>query len=100
MSGQKKYFLQDTRDMVGNCMLFWRKGSRGYTTRIEEAELFTVEEALSHRKTDRPWPEDLIRGIARLTVDHQHLPDVHYQRTPEALERLAQKYAKPPEDCL
>ena len=72
---EEKYFLQDTRTIVGNCLVFWRKESKGYTTNLDDAELFTIEEALSHRSTDRPWPESLMRSLARPMVDHQLLPD-------------------------
>lgn len=34
------YYLQDSRGYVGNDLLFWAKGSAGYTTNLEEAELF------------------------------------------------------------
>ena len=70
----KLYFLQDTRTMVGNCMVFWRKNCRGYTTNLEDAQTFTIEEALSHRSTDRPWPVDLMLELAKPRVDHQDLP--------------------------
>lgn len=70
---ERKYYLQDSRSVVGNFLLFWKKDHRGYTTDIDEAHEFTLEEALSHRPTDVPWPVDEMRAIAKLRVDHQEL---------------------------
>lgn len=78
---EEKYFLQDSRQVVGNDLLFWRQGRAGYTTNIDEAHVFTLEEALSHRKTDVPWPVEYIRSISRPAVDHQRLAyEYHAQR--------------------
>lgn len=74
MRKEEMYFIQDTRTMVGNCMLFWAKESKGYTTNIDEAGLYTLEEAISKRNTDRPWPASLIRKLAKPRVDFQDLP--------------------------
>lgn len=68
-----KYYLQDSRQVVGNYLLFWRKGRAGYTTDIDEAMEFTLEEALDERNTDVPWPVKEMRQIAKLRVDHQNL---------------------------
>lgn len=85
----QRYFLQDTRTMVGNCMVFWRKGSRGYTTNLDDAETFTIEEALSHRETDRPWSVDLMYELAKPRVDHQDLP--RPEQLPKELRELTKE---------
>jgi hypothetical protein len=69
----QKYYLQDSRQVVGNYLLFWRIDHKGYTTDIDDAHEFTLEEALSHRDTDVPWPVEEMRAKAKLRVDHQHL---------------------------
>lgn len=50
------YYIQDARSYVGNSVLFWRPGGAGYTTNLDEAGLYTLEEASSHRDTDIPIP--------------------------------------------
>lgn len=63
------YYIQDSRDFVGNSMLWWRPDGRGYTTDIAEAGQY------AHKPTDRDsdvlWPVEYIDGIAQLHVDHQ-----------------------------
>lgn len=70
----KLYFLQDSRQVVGNDILLWGKNRRGYTTNLDEAHLFTLDEALSERDTDIPWEETLLRSLCRPVVDCQNLP--------------------------
>lgn len=70
------YYLQDSRDHVGNDVLFWAKGSSGYTTNIDKAELFTKEQAVSQnkcRETDIPWPKSYIDKKTIPAVDMQYI---------------------------
>lgn len=72
----KEYYLQDTRQMVGNDILWWAKDGRGYTTDISRAHIFTEKEAFRQqeaRDTDRPWPKDYIDGKTRPAVDFQYV---------------------------
>jgi hypothetical protein len=58
--------------------MWWRRGRAGYTAHLEDAHVFTEEEALAvgrNRATDVPWPKDIIDAIAGSMVDHQRLPD-------------------------
>lgn len=69
------YYLQDSRSIVGNSMIFWAKGGRGYTTDISNAEIYTKEKAISQhrsRETDIPWPKDYIDTRTWLVVDYQY----------------------------
>ncbi|MCO7641921.1 hypothetical protein NJI34_34700 [Pseudomonas sp. S 311-6] len=71
-------YLQDTRQYVGNCPMWWAKGGSGYTTRLDEAERYTLKDALrqhASRETDVPWPCAEIDPLARPTVDVQHMKD-------------------------
>jgi hypothetical protein len=70
----QKYYLQDSRQYVGNDMLFWRKGRSGYTTNLDEAHEFTLEEALDERDSDIPWLVEQMRALSRPAVDMQRLP--------------------------
>lgn len=70
-----EYYLQDSRDYVGNNMLFWRKEGRGYTTNLLEAEVYTRQAAFAQnacRETDIPWLKSYIDSKARPAVDFQY----------------------------
>lgn len=73
------YYLQDTRQYVGNCPMWWAKDGNGYTTRLDEAQTYTLDEAMSQhtsRATDVPWPCSMIDPLGRLTVDVQHMGSI------------------------
>lgn len=60
---EELYYIQDTRQVVGNCALWWKSKRCGYTTDIDEAGLYSQEEAFSiaaGRDTDKPWPKSII----------------------------------------
>ncbi len=46
----------------------WALGG-GYTTNLDKAELFTLEQAKGKRDTDIPWPKAYIEERAHLGVD-------------------------------
>lgn len=72
-----EYYLQDSRKMVGNDMLFWAKDGKGYTTDLRKAHVYTKDEAVSQhqcRETDIPWPKDYIDEKTRPAVDVQYVP--------------------------
>lgn len=86
------YYVQDTRQYVGNCMLFWALDHKGYTCHLDQAHVFTEEEmrricGRGGRGTDVPWPKELIDAAASLMVDHQLVR--HTSPTVEELEREA-----------
>jgi hypothetical protein len=58
-----RYFIQDARQYVGNCVLWWCPDGGGYTTQIDEAGRYSEEKAKEiarNRDTDIPWPEDVV----------------------------------------
>ncbi len=70
------FYIQDTRQFVGNCPVWWGPNGRGYVTRLDEAGRYTEQEAIKQnrtRDTDIPWPCAEIDAIARPTVDFQHM---------------------------
>ena len=85
----KKYYLQDSRSVVGNFLLFWAKDRRGYTTDIDKAHEFTLAEALSERDTDVPWSIEEMRSIARLRVDHQNLAYTYKEQRQRLVKMIA-----------
>lgn len=77
----RKFYIWDTRSMVGNCVLFWRANSMGYTCDIREAGLYDEQEALeiqASRGTDRAVP----REIAEAFIVHH----VRAERMRDALD--------------
>lgn len=71
-----EYYLQDSKNTVGNDMLFWAKDGKGYTTDLSKAHVYTKDEAVSQhqcRETDIPWPKDYIDEKTRTTIDVQYV---------------------------
>jgi len=57
---EQLYYIQDSRQMVGNCILWWCPDSKGYTTQIDEAGLYTKKEVEGMRSTDVGWPKEFV----------------------------------------
>ena len=73
---EKLFYLQDTRTMVGNDIVWWAKEGRGYTTDLNKAQVFTEYEAMrqhENRATDRPWPKEYVDAKSRQAVDFQYV---------------------------
>ena len=73
---ERMFYIQDTRQFVGNCPMWWGPNGSGYVTRLDEAGRYTEQEAIKQnrtRDTDIPWPCAEIDAIARRTVDCQHM---------------------------
>jgi len=69
------YYLQDSRQYVGNDVLWWADGG-GYTTDLSKAEVFSEKDAVFNnrfRNTDIPWPVEYIDQKTRPAVDFQYL---------------------------
>lgn len=84
-----RYYIQDTRQVVGNCMLLWKIDGKGYTTNLDEAWL--VDEGWSERDTDVLWPEEILREIARPRVDVQNLPERSQLKFIQRREKSSEK---------
>ncbi|HHA2975152.1 TPA: hypothetical protein ACOFD8_002518 [Stenotrophomonas maltophilia] len=70
------FYIQDTRQVVGNCPMWWGPNGSGYVTRLDEAGRYTEQEAIRQnrtRETDIPWPCSEIDALARPMVDCQHM---------------------------
>ena len=79
---QNLYYVQDSRQYVGNDMLWWAEGG-GYTTNLNKAALYHKDEALeirANRGTDIIWPRQYINSISITVVDAQHR-DLDYKVT-------------------
>lgn len=67
------FYIQDSRTYVGNNIIWWSKFG-GYTTDINEAEIFTRKEAFAQnesRDSDIPWSVKYINTKIRHVVDMQ-----------------------------
>lgn len=87
-----QYYLQDSRNYVGNDILWWGKDRKGYVCDIFKAHVFTKEEAIkqnAERYTDIPWPKEYID--ARL----KHVVDMQCVTRMEALKGTGIKLYKP-----
>lgn len=74
-AADQEFYLQDSRDYVGNDVLWWMEAG-GYTTDLNKAEIFTKEAAYRQnkmRETDIPWPKSYIDGKSRPAVDMQYI---------------------------
>lgn len=73
------FYLQDSRGLTGENMMFWAKGRNGYTSDLRQAEPFTKENAVAQhqcRETDIPWPADYLQARFYTPVDMQQLRHV------------------------
>lgn len=89
-----EFYLQDSRDhaYVGDGLSFWAPRGGGYVTDLDVAELYTREQATSHRDTDIPWPKAYIDARARIGVDHQYVDLTEaIELYPDATEFYLQK---------
>ena len=74
------YYMQDLRGAVGNCASWWAKEDQGYTCDINEAKVWTEEEAREQhemRSTDMPYPVDAVR---RHIVSHVRVEPLYRMR--------------------
>lgn len=70
----KLFYIQDSRNYVGNNVLWWRVNGQGYTTNLAEAH--KVDENWVGRASDILWPCDQINAGATLQFDMQKLKEI------------------------
>jgi hypothetical protein len=71
-----EFYLQDSRQTVGNDLLWWCVDGAGYTTDLSRAWVISKEKAMSFnrsRETDIPWPKAYIDERTRPAVDCQNV---------------------------
>lgn len=75
ISPSDRYYIQDSRTFVGNCVVFWGPNGAGYTCHLDNAGIYSLEEARSRteRESDLFIPVEDIQPIASLMVDMQRL---------------------------
>lgn len=69
------FYIQ--KGYVGNCLQFWAKGDRGYTSKIDNAQQYTKEQILKNyiniSKENKFWPVSYISKHIVTVVDAQNL---------------------------
>lgn len=72
------FYLRDTRTNVGSTCMFWALNGNGYTSNLDKAHVYTLEEAQRHfngRHTDVPLSKALVDELVTVRVDHQYLDE-------------------------
>lgn len=71
------FYIQD-QDSGGSCVLWWAVGGLGYTQHVENAQVFTREEAREKCRAGRgrylAWPVSMVSAAAVLHVPLADLP--------------------------
>lgn len=70
------FYLRDSRTNVGSTCLFWAKDGCGYTSDLDKAHVYTLEEAqrkFNSRNSDVPLCKELVDQLATVRVDCQYL---------------------------
>jgi len=75
---KKQYYIERSQSgFVGNCLLWWRKGGKGYTCDVNQAEVFDGDslafiETMKSAKY-RAWEVSYVLSASSVHVDHQNL---------------------------
>lgn len=72
------FYLRDSRGNTGSSCMFWALNGNGYTSNLDKAHVYTLEEAQRHfngRHTDVPLSKALVDELATVRVDHQYLDE-------------------------
>lgn len=69
MKIERPLYILDSRDVVGNCAVWWRPNGEGYTCNVDEAGVFDKPPD-KLRPTDFVVPKEL---VDRHTVKHVHM---------------------------
>lgn len=75
---EKRFYMTCTRERVGSNEGFWCKDGAGYTTNLDKAHVYTLDEAQKAwdkgREIDIPISIDEVYKLSRFKVDHQYIP--------------------------
>lgn len=72
---EKLYYIQDTRQIVGNCPMFYCHNNNGYTSNLDEAMVVTESKAkkmVEERSINIAWEYTYLNKLARRTIDVQN----------------------------
>ena len=84
VKSRRDHYIADVRSFVGDTVLYWRPDGNGYTTDLNDAGLYTKDEAIAKRDTDVPVPMETARRCAVHTVDAQLLREAGVELSPRS----------------
>jgi len=97
------YYVQDTRQIVGNDLMWWAIDGKGYTSDLSKAEVWTKEDAFRRCEMSthfKPWPKDYIDQRTRPAVDCQY---VNHEDTgvviPKAIVKAEARFRRRQTNC-
>jgi hypothetical protein len=93
-----KYYILDSRSAVGNCALWWRPDSAGYTTELGEAGLY--ERCPSDRDTDILVPKEIAERLAVRHVRLDRLRAEFFGASRPAASELGIERSEPQQEAL
>ena len=80
---EDQYYIQERRSTVGNSILWWRPNGAGYTTKIDDAGVYSPEYAYSQhecRSSDVPWLKSYVDSKSVRHVDSQRVNRIEHDR--------------------
>lgn len=80
------FYIQDGRQVVGNCIALWRPDGNGYTCDLKQAWKVPYAKALDlekNRATEILWPIEDLDAISMAHVDIQYLRPLQKRARPE-----------------
>jgi hypothetical protein len=69
------FYIQDRRQVVGNCVLWWCPDGKGYTTELSKAGLYPASKTGGLRETDVLVPKEMAERLAVIHVKAEPLRD-------------------------
>ena len=76
MAKENEFYLRDTRSDVGSTCMFWAKNGCGYTSNLNNAEVFDFDAAQKYADEQRhfiPLSKSRVDALATTRVDVQYL---------------------------
>jgi len=97
------YYVQDTRTILGNDLMWWAIDGKGYTSDLSRAEIWKREDAFRQCEMTthfRPWPKQYIDKRTRPAVDCQYVQLKDTGVTiPKSLMKSEARFRRKPENC-
>jgi len=70
-----RYYILDSRQVVGNCVMWWRPDGAGYTCDLADAGLYEEGDTRGSRETDVRVPEEVAKACSYTHVRIERLRD-------------------------
>lgn len=81
------FYIQDGRQVIGNCLAWWRVDGKGYSSDLKQAWKVPYDKAFQierNRESEIIWPCDQIDAISQVHVDIQNLRPIQERERPTA----------------